>query len=402
MPKFYDTIIEVLKQDERFFTADGELLRNAVYEASMLMDKKLIKSLYDNEETRKQFFTDIDGIVAFDKVGFGWVVNNREFLPDSYTRYKNKIGLVNAKGNFISSSKDITLVFPYKDCVLEGGQTKEEQRRDEIFYNTTLSPDEVDRLLYSKVFVNATRFDKDGAHNNVRFDNDNLIINGNNLLALSSLMRVYEDKIKCIYIDVPYNTGNDSFGYNDRFNHSTWLTFMKNRLELAHRLLSKDGTIAISIDNYELAYLMVLLDEIFGKENRKNVITVRRASASGAKVINPGVVNIVEYVVLYSKNTKYWKPNRVFAAKEYDSRYSSYIENIEDDCDTWKFTTVLEAFAKETGVIKSKLKSHFGDDYDTELENFVINHAESVIQLASLNDSQIAAETRVLKCENKN
>ena len=125
MPKFYDTVIEVLKQDERFFTADGDLLRNAVYEASMQMDKKLIKALYDNEETRAQFFTDIDGISVFDKVGFGWVVNNRDFLPDSYTRYKNKIGLVNGKGEFISSSKDVELAFPFKDCLLEMDSTDE-------------------------------------------------------------------------------------------------------------------------------------------------------------------------------------------------------------------------------------------------------------------------------------
>lgn len=130
---FYNEVLNVLKSDERFFSDDGQLLRNAVYEAAMQMDAKLIKALYANEETRKQFFTDVDGIAVFDKVGFGWVINNREFLPDSYTRYKNKIGLVNNKGEYISASNDVELVFPYKDCVLEGGQTKEDQKRSEIF-----------------------------------------------------------------------------------------------------------------------------------------------------------------------------------------------------------------------------------------------------------------------------
>ena len=124
---FYNVVLDVLKQDERFFTDDGQLLRNAVYEAAMQMDARLIKALYDNEGTRKHFFTDIDGIAVFDKIGFGWVINNREFLPDSYTRYKNKIGLVNNRGEYISASNDVELVFPYKDCVLEGGQTKEDQ-----------------------------------------------------------------------------------------------------------------------------------------------------------------------------------------------------------------------------------------------------------------------------------
>ena len=187
---FYNEVLDVLKSDERFFSDDGQLLRNAVYEAAMQMDAKLIKALYANEETRKRFFTDVEGIAVFDKVGFGWVINNREFLPDSYTRYKNKIGLVNNKGEYISASNDVELVFPYKDCVLEGGQTKEDQKRSEIFYNETLAPDEVDRLLYPKVFTNAKRFTKEGVEENiVNFDEDNLIVKGNNLLVISTLRK---------------------------------------------------------------------------------------------------------------------------------------------------------------------------------------------------------------------
>lgn len=201
---FYNEVLDVLKSDERFFSDDGQLLRNAVYEAAMQMDAKLIKALYANEETRKHFFTDVDGIAVFDKVGFGWVINNREFLPDSFTRYKNKIGLVNNKGEYISASNDVELVFPYKDCVLEGGQTKEDQKRSEIFYNETLAPDEVDRLLYPKVLTNAIRYINGEESKTDTFnDDDNLIIKGNNLLSISSMLRQYENKIKLIYIDPP-------------------------------------------------------------------------------------------------------------------------------------------------------------------------------------------------------
>ena len=199
MANFFDTVIGVLKQDERFFSAEGELLRNAVYEAAMKMDSALLKLLYNNEVTRERFFTDIEGISVFDKVGFGWVINNRQFLPDSYTRYKNKIGLVNGNGDYISTSNDVELVFPYKDCVLEGGQTKEDQKRSEIFYNETLAPDEVDRLLYPKVLVNATRHTADAAERITEItENDNIFIKGNNILALASLLKRYEGKIKCI------------------------------------------------------------------------------------------------------------------------------------------------------------------------------------------------------------
>ncbi|MFV0497011.1 MAG: site-specific DNA-methyltransferase [Candidatus Fimivivens sp.] len=224
MENFYETVLTVLKADDRFFAQDGTFLRNAVYEAAMQMDTKLIRLLLKNDETKNRFFTDVDGVLVFDKVEFGWVVNNRQFLPDSYTRFKNKIGLADENGALISDSGKVALVFPYKDCILEGGQTKEDQKRSEVFYNESLAPDEVDRLLYPKVLTGAKRYTADGIAENVTFDdNENLIIKGNNLLAISSVLKRYEGRVKCIYIDPPYNTGADGFNYNDSFNHSSWL-----------------------------------------------------------------------------------------------------------------------------------------------------------------------------------
>lgn len=277
MQKLYDVLVSLLKTDSRYFTEEGEILKNAVYEDAMKMDSSLIKLLLSDDTCKARFFTEVDGVLVFDKVGFGWVINNRQFLPDSYTRFKNKIGLTDSNGDFISSSNDVVLSFPYKDCVLEGGQSKEDQKREEIFYNETLAPEEVDRLLYPKVFTGAKRYTKDGIEENVTFnENDNLIIKGNNLLAIASLLKKYEGKIKCIYIDPPYNTRSDAntFAYNNTFNHSSWLTFMKNRLEIAKRLLSDDGIIFIDIDHYELFYLGALADEIFGYENRLGVLAV--------------------------------------------------------------------------------------------------------------------------------
>lgn len=316
---FYNEVLDVLKSDERFFSDDGQLLRNAVYEAAMQMDSKLIKALYANEETRKHFFTDVDGIAVFDKVGFGWVINNHEFLPDSYTRYKNKIGLVNNKGEYISASNDVELVFPYKDCVLEGGQTKEDQKRSEIFYNETLAPDEVDRLLYPKVFTNAKRYTADGVQSITDIsENDNLIIKGNNLLAISSLLKVYEGKIKLIYIDPPYDTGSDSFGYNDRFNRSSWLTFMKNRLEIAKQLLSDDGAIYVQLDYHQVHYAKVLMDEVFGEDNFQREIIWRIGWLSGYKTKDNNWIRNHDTILFYSKNDsaldfkKYYIPKTDF------------------------------------------------------------------------------------------
>lgn len=398
MANFYGEVLEVLKQDTRFLAEDGTLLRNAVYEAAMQMDEKLLTLLLSNESTKARFFKEMSGITVFDKIEFGWVVNNREFLPDSYTRYKNKIGLADGNGDMITASGKVELVFPYKDCVLEGGQTKEDQKRAEIFYNETLAPDEVDRLLFPKVFVKAQKFNVQGnACINNFVSDDNLVIKGNNLLAISSLLKRYEGEIKLIYIDVPYNTGNDSFGYNDRFNHSSWLCFIKSRLEIAYKLLNTNGTIAISVDNYELAYILILLDEIFGKENRKNIITVKRGSVTGAKVINPGVVNVVEYVVLYAKNSDSWNPNRVFAAKGYDDRYSVWINNRDKSYEEWTFSTVLEEWAKIEGVKKSELKRKYGDTYDDALNEFVLNHLDNIGRWASLDANSVGEDARSLK-----
>ena len=304
MEKIYDILVKVLKTDERYFSAEGEMLRNAVYEDAMKMDPSLIKLLLSDDTCKNRFFTEVDGVLVFDKVGFGWVINNRQFLPDSYTRFKNKIGLVDSTGDFISASDDVVLAFPYKDCVLEGGQTKEDQKRKEIFYNETLAPDEVDRLLYPKVLVNAKRYTANGVEGkNVSFDeNDNLIIKGNNLLSISSLLSRYESKIKLIYIDPPYNTGGDAntFSYNNSFNHSTWLTFMKNRLEVAKRLLKNDGCICIAIDDEEYAHLKVLCDDIFGRTNYVGTIVVQ--SNPRGRTINSNFATCHEYSLFYAKD----------------------------------------------------------------------------------------------------
>jgi len=292
-----DELKTLLGKDKRFI-ADGQLLKNTIVEHALKLDKDLIKRLLSKKRIKEHFFCDVDGTLIFDKDKFISFVDNKQFLPDSYTAFKNKIGLtLNGKDDYLKERKDVVLVWPYKDCVLEGGQTKEDQKRDEIFWNETLAPDEIDRLFEPKVLTNFKRFDKDGEHKVSEIkDNDNLIIKGNNLLALHSLKKRFAGKVKLIYIDPPYNTGNDSFGYNDSFNHSTWLTFMKNRLEVAKDLLRNDGVIFVQCDDNEQAYLKVLMDEIFNREKFVGVIIWQRAKGGGqAKEIVKGH----DYILVY-------------------------------------------------------------------------------------------------------
>ena len=177
-----------MKSKEKYVSEDGELLKAKVYSDVMTMDKELLKLLLSEEELKNSFFVNIDDNLVFDKQKFAWLIDSKEFLPDSYTSYSNKIGLT-SDGEFISNKSDVVLDFPFKDCVLEGGQTKDDQKRKEIFYNETLASSEIRRMLDPKVFTNAKRYTKNGIEENITFnEKDNLIIKGNNLIALSSIL----------------------------------------------------------------------------------------------------------------------------------------------------------------------------------------------------------------------
>ncbi|MBA7531726.1 hypothetical protein ES705_23947 [subsurface metagenome] len=295
-----------LKKDERL-VSDDKLLKNRIVELALKLDKDLIKLLLSNKRIKDHFFTEVDKILVFDKEKFMKFVDNKEFLPDSYTSFKNKIGLT-ADKKYIAKSKEVVLSWPYKDCILEGGQEKEDEKRKEIFHNEILASDEIDRLLEPKVFTNFKRISAKGEQGVSEIKpTDNLIIKGNNLLALHSLKKRFAGKVKLIYIDPPYNTGNDEFGYNDSFNHSTWLTFMTNRVEIAKKLLDETGIFATQSSFHEYAYLKVMLDDLFHKENHLCTfnILVRHPDRvlTGDKEFN----DVIEYILFYrvSPDTKF-------------------------------------------------------------------------------------------------
>lgn len=302
MKNIHDIVIDVLSKNKNYLSEEGKLLKAKIYTDVMTMDKDLITSLISNKDIKDEFFSDIDGILVFDKQKFAWLIESKEFLPDSYTKFSNKIGLT-TEGEFISKKNDLVIDYPYKDCYLQGGQASEDQKKDEIFYHEVIGREHISRMLESKVLTNAKRYSNDGIEDEIEFNkDDNLLIKGNNLIGLSSLLSRYEGKIKLIYIDPPFNTGNDSFLYNDKFNRSTWLTFMKNRLELAYRLLSPDGNIFIHIDNNEYHYLKVLMDEIFKEENYVQDIIWAYGSASGGRSASAKPVNIHDFILNYAKS----------------------------------------------------------------------------------------------------
>ncbi len=236
------------------------------------------------------------------------------FNKGSYTEYGNKIGLYsNSDHSFISSAPDVVLNFPYKDCVLVGGMTKEDAKRDERFLNTKVDQRDIDTLFEPKVLTDFKYVDQSGertltANDNIEFFDENgelkqnLLIKGNNLIALHTLRQRLAGKVKLIYIDPPYNTGNDGFRYNDSFNHSSWLTFMENRLRIARELLSDDGLIFISVDDNEQAYLKILMDEVFSGQFVNTFVWLN--NPKGRQIQDLGAAGTHEYITCYAKSAE--------------------------------------------------------------------------------------------------
>jgi len=309
---FNTKLTDLLKTDPRFVDDEGELVLAAVQDHAWKIDRDLVKLLFSDKEIKAKFLEEIDGHWIFNINTFIDYISQKNFLDDSYTRFRNRIGLT-IGDKYLRERGEVALVWPYKDTVLEGGQTKEEEKRKEVFFNEVLAQDEINRLLDPKVLTNFLCYTAKGKQLVKEFKRDengvireNLIIKGNNLLTLHTLKTQFRGQVKLIYIDPPYNTGNDSFGYNDSFNHSTWLTFMKNRLEVAHQLLNEFGMMYVQCDNTENSYLRILLDDVFGRDNFLSQISWQRAP-EGRTILGQGstfITDSTEYILVYAKDVR--------------------------------------------------------------------------------------------------
>jgi len=223
---------------------------------------------------------------------------------------------------------------------------------------------------------------------------ENMLIHGDNLIALQALQQDFAGKIKCIYIDPPFNTGQAFENYDDNLEMSIWLNLMRMRLQLLHSLLRDDGTLFVHIDDSYLPYLTILLDEIFGRSNRLYLVTFKQGSATGHKAINPGMVTTTNFILVYSKVKAEWNPNRIFTNRgSRDKRYGNYIENIEDKCENWRITTLTGAFASSLDVSVKAARSIMKNE-PQKIDEFVRDHCESVIQLVNPDYKSVGATTR--------
>jgi adenine-specific DNA-methyltransferase len=212
---------------------------------------------------------------------------------------------------------------------------------------------------------------------------DNSLIFGDNLLALKALEAEFANQVKCIYIDPPFNTKQAFQYYDDSVEHSIWLSLLRDRIQILHRLLASSGSFFVHIDDNELGYLLAISDEIFGRNNRISVITFKQSSASGPKAINPGLVTTTNFLLYYVKNRADWNPSRVFVPTSRDDRYSKFIENLDAPYEKWRLCGLKDAFLKANRLETwDKAKAKYFDKLEEKLSNFVLENAERVVRTA--------------------
>lgn len=378
-----DRLIAALRRQPEWVQPDGTLNKWLVIGKAQEGDARLVELLWQDEVLRRHFFRQAGPAVVFRGEQLAQLLEQHAFLPHSYTRFRNRIGL-SANGTPLKLQGAVVLEWPYKDCVLEGGQSRAEQQREEVFFNEVLARDEITQLLEPKVLTRAQRHDAAGSRplDTFRRDadlnrrrglpartiTDNLFIRGNNLMALASLLPRFSGRIKLIYIDPPYNTGNDTFRYNDRFKRSTWLTFMKNRLELARRLLHDEGAIFVQCDDREQAYLKVLMDELFGEANYRETIVVKTSTPSGVNAINvrrgERLFKLKEYLLFYSK-TPAFRFHPILVRAPYNPNYRYEVRR---EGGRWVVEDLRARFPEPEALARYAL-AHYEHIYSLERNN---------------------------------
>src|SRR5699024_6747083 len=343
-------IKEVLSSFPEYWEQDT-LLRNRVAEDIRSYKKDVIEALLSNELIKDTYSVTLDAGIVFKVEDFISMLRYKNYWENSYTKYSNEIGLT-SEGRYLKYNTDVVLDFPHKDGVLEGGMTKEDEGQNEIYYHNVLAKEEIDTLLAPKILSNVKKFNENGQHNITSFmDTDNLILKGNNLVALHTLKEKFNGKVKMIYIDPSYNTGNDTFKYNDSFNRSTWLTFMKNRLSISRELLREDGLIFVQCDDNEQAYLKVLMDDIFSEQNFVNVVTIKTkiAGVSGSSE-GKSLRDATEFINIFAKN----KNEIYFNPVHMKTELYEHIQNYRNEDKSWKYTTVNTDYGNKEQILQNK------------------------------------------------
>lgn len=325
---------EVVESFDEQYVVEGLLKKDAIITDLDNYKPELVEKILINPILNEAFTEDIAGVTILKINDIIQMLEVDEYWSNSYTRYINKIGL-STNNRYLDEVSDVVLNFPYKDTILKAGMSKEDTEEDteedaeedniESFLNEIIAQEEIDVLLDNKIFKNAKKYDENGQSPISKInDTDNLIIKGNNLLALHSLKDRFTNHIKTVFIDPPYYFLNkkptDTFTYNSNFSLSTWLTFLKNRLLIAHQLLADDGLLFLSMSDEGIHYLKVMADDILGIKNFIADVTWEARSS----ISSDGLFSMnSNHILVYAKNKNVIDKN--------DFRLALDIENFKFD-----------------------------------------------------------------------
>lgn len=400
--KIQKALREVVESFDERYVVEGLLKKDAIITDIDNYKPELVEKILTNPILNEAFTEDIAGATILKINDIIQMLEVDEYWSNSYTRYINKIGLT-TNNRYLDEVTDVVINFPYKDGILKAGMTKDDVPKkdaEESFLNEIVAREEIDVLLDKKILKNVKKCSQDGFFETSEIqETDNLIIKGNNLLSLYSLkerLKKMNKSVKLIYIDPPYyfikEKKEDTFPYNSNFKLSTWLTFMKNRLEIARDLLSDDGAIFVQINDDGVGELHVLLKEVFKKENFINKITVKTKSPSGFASVNPGVFETAEYILSFAKDKAQWKYNPQFVRSEYDKNYKFYITNKDENFSNWKIENIGEYVAKKQGYEnKRKAYKELGQVFfDNLVADFALQNSDSVFRETPINDNASA------------
>jgi adenine-specific DNA-methyltransferase len=231
-------------------------------------------------------------------------------------------------------------------------------------------------------------FTRDEARSHGDAGSDNALVHGENLDAMTRLCRAgFAGRFRCIYLDPPFNSGRRFAEYDDALSPEAWRPMLRDRLEAARELLAEDGAVFVEIDDTELGPLQVVMDDLYGREQRVSTITVVRSAATGHKAINRGPVNVTDFVLAYARERARWRCNPLVRERgSYDRAYGTWLENPQDACASWRFSP-LAAHARRV------LAAGAGRP---QIERYAVEHAEHVVRFAQPRYDAVSLRARAL------
>lgn len=235
---------------------------------------------------------------------------------------------------------------------------------------------------------------------------ENILIYGDNLLALKALEQDYTGKIKCVYIDPPFNTKQAFEQYDDNKEHSIWLTMMRSRLTALRTLLSESGAMFVHINMEEFAHLKLLLDEVFGRKNFLQIITVKCASTASFRSINLCPVTVTEYILMYAKDRDRYDEPMQYVESNYTEDYGSYIKNKKENHDKWEIIPLDKIIYEKHGFkswteAREKWGVRWKEIRFQEKAEIALNEPDSVVSLNTLQKPSKAI-TAIIKKSKEN